>query len=48
MLVLPGDLTAEPAAFPDRRSRIVETPAVAEPAQEAVRALAAEINAAER
>ena len=46
VLVLPGDLTAEPAAFPTGASHIVETRAVAEPAQEAVRALAAKINSA--
>ncbi|EWM13289.1 pyruvate dehydrogenase [Kutzneria sp. 744] len=46
VLVLPGDLTAEPAAFPTGASHIVETRAVAEPAEEAVRALAAKINSA--
>ncbi|MFC0547945.1 pyruvate dehydrogenase [Kutzneria chonburiensis] len=46
VLVLPGDLTAEPAAHPTGSSHIVETRAVAVPASEAVDQLAAKINAA--
>ncbi|HTI20257.1 MAG TPA: pyruvate dehydrogenase [Kutzneria sp.] len=46
VLVLPGDLTAEPAAHPTGTSHIVETRAVAVPAEEAVRELAAKINEA--
>ena len=46
VLVLPGDLTAEPAAHPTGESHLVETRAVAVPAEEAVRALAARINEA--
>jgi pyruvate dehydrogenase (quinone) len=46
VLVLPGDLTAEPAAHPTGVSHIVETRAVAVPAESAVRELAAKINAA--
>ena len=47
VLVLPGDLTAEPAAHPTGTSHLVETRAVAMPAEEAVRELAARINEAE-
>ena len=46
VLVLPGDLTAEPAAHPTGTSHLVETRAVAVPAEEAVRELAAKINEA--
>jgi pyruvate dehydrogenase (quinone) len=46
VLVLPGDLTAEPAPNPTGRSHLVETRAVAVPAEESVRALAAKINQA--
>jgi pyruvate dehydrogenase (quinone) len=46
VLVLPGDLTAEPAAHPTGSSHIVETRAVAVPAEDAVRELAAKINEA--
>jgi pyruvate dehydrogenase (quinone) len=46
VLVLPGDLTAEPAAHPTGTSHIVQTRAVAVPAEESVRALAAKINEA--
>jgi pyruvate dehydrogenase (quinone) len=46
VLVLPGDLTAEPAAHPTGTSHIVETRAVAVPAPEAVDELAAKINEA--
>ncbi|MFC0438671.1 pyruvate dehydrogenase [Kutzneria buriramensis] len=46
VLVLPGDLTAEPAPNPTGHSHLVETRAVAVPAEESVRALAAKINQA--
>ena len=47
VLVLPGDLTAEAAVHPTGASHLVETRAVAMPAEEAVRELAAKINEAE-
>ncbi|GAA3437191.1 pyruvate dehydrogenase [Kutzneria kofuensis] len=46
VLVLPGDLTAEPAAHPTGASHLVETRAVAVPAEDAVHQLAAKINQA--
>jgi pyruvate dehydrogenase (quinone) len=46
VLVLPGDLTAEPAAHPTGTGHLVETRGVVVPAEESVRALAAKINEA--
>ncbi|HEY1973467.1 MAG TPA: thiamine pyrophosphate-dependent enzyme, partial [Pseudonocardia sp.] len=46
VLVLPGDITGEPAAHPTGHSDLVETRATAQPAEASVRALADKINAA--